>query len=71
MKKKVNIDIEFTVEEIAQIIWELNATEQAELINQLMCIDLLSNVLMQIDSVANECGLNARRFFQEFSDRLE
>lgn len=71
MKKSVNIDIEFSVEEIAQIIWELNATEQAELINRLMCVDLLSKVLIQIDAVAEECGLNARRFFKEFSDRLE
>ena len=65
-KLERTIEIKPTVEELAHLIWELNSEEQSQLINQLMCIDLLSNVQNQIYSVANELDVNGERFFDMF-----
>lgn len=54
MKKIVEVDVNLTPEEIAKIIWHMDAAEQIDLLCELMEVDELIKILSQLQEMRYE-----------------
>lgn len=64
---QTTIEVNPTIRELAEMIWDLDSQEQAELIAVLMRIDKKWRVESQICEVAHELDEDGIEFFDEFN----
>lgn len=54
IRQTVEVELKPTSDDIAQMIWEMDAKEQLDLLFALMEGDSSANIYMQMDSIRNE-----------------